>query len=535
MVDLHLLPEGTFPNAGTSRFLVSTIDLAPHTLPRRPGGYKRISADPYGLERGVANQEEDISQKAVQLGWPPVAKWYTENDTSAYKKKRVRFEDGSVGYRNIRPQFMAMLKDLADGVIDGVIVYDQDRLQRQPRDLEDLIDLCEQKKFPVVGISSSIDLLTSQGRMQARIIAAFNIKSSEDTSRRVARSAVADARRGTTVRGGPRRYGWDDDAETVRPSERDVILEIRDRLMHGESRGIIALDLQDRNVPTATGAKWTTATVNTIMRNPRLAGIRSYSGVFHGHRRPSINQWWERTVKVDGEYVLGAWEPIMTPDEWEALQHFLDGRRSRKASSTNGGHGRGNPKHLLTGIVVCGECGTRMVGRVMAGRAVYGCRPKDLGGCNSVSRNLVKVDALVLDLAIAALRKRAMSSKGRPLTAPSVEAMATEIMEIERRKTAVKEAWRAGRYSEKDYFEDVAAFNAQIEELRARQADQAAPVSVPTAKVTATELANPDTPVYRKRALLEGLFERIEIKKSSRGPHFTATDIVPRWRPELAQ
>ncbi|WP_078971341.1 recombinase family protein [Streptomyces chattanoogensis] len=33
-----------------------------------------------------------------------------------------------------------LLAGLAHGVIDGVIFYDLDRLVRQPRDLEDLID-----------------------------------------------------------------------------------------------------------------------------------------------------------------------------------------------------------------------------------------------------------------------------------------------------------------------------------------------------------------------------------------------------------
>lgn len=534
-MDLKLLPAGAIDNPGTSRFLLNTIDLLGARIPVRPAGYRRISSDPRGLERGIDAQAEDVEQKAKQLGWPAIVKWYTENDTSAFKKKRVRLADGSVGYRNIRPAFMEMLKDLASGEIDGVIVYDQDRLQRQPRDLEDLIDLCERLKFPVVGISSAIDLLTSQGRMQARIVAAFNLKSSEDTSRRVARMAVADAKRGTTVRGGPRRFGWYPDAETVNPEEKVIVLEIRDRIMRGESKSTIALDLQARGVPTVSGKEWTTTTVNTIMRNPRLAGIRAYSGVYHGEKRPSVNDWWERTVKIDGEYVIGSWETMMTPDEWEALQYALDGRREKYVgSNTNGGHGRGNPKHLLTGLVFCGVCGCKMVGRVMAGRTAYGCRPKDLGGCNSVSRNQGKVDNLILHTAIQALRKRNVNTKPAPTSSSLADAL-REIEEIEQRKAAVKAAWRAGRYADKDYFDDVAAFNAQLEVLHGRAATSGQ-IAMPTSpKALANELESVDTPTERKRALLAELFERIVINKSSRGPHFTPEDIVPVWRPSLAE
>ncbi|WP_079177082.1 recombinase family protein [Streptomyces sp. MUSC 14] len=49
--------------------------------------------------------------------------------------------DGSVDCVVVRPEFRRLLADLASGVIDGVIFYDLDSLVRQPRDLEDLIDL----------------------------------------------------------------------------------------------------------------------------------------------------------------------------------------------------------------------------------------------------------------------------------------------------------------------------------------------------------------------------------------------------------
>ena len=46
----------------------------------------------------------------------------------------------------IRPEWTAMLADLSSGARDGLIAFDLDRVARQPRDLEDLIDAVEQKK-----------------------------------------------------------------------------------------------------------------------------------------------------------------------------------------------------------------------------------------------------------------------------------------------------------------------------------------------------------------------------------------------------
>ncbi|MEU1628038.1 recombinase family protein [Streptomyces sp. NPDC020096] len=66
---------------------------------------------------------------------PTLSAWEGENGTSAFKKKAIR-SDGSVDWIVLRPDFRQLLADLAS----GVIFYALDRLVRQPRDLEDLID-----------------------------------------------------------------------------------------------------------------------------------------------------------------------------------------------------------------------------------------------------------------------------------------------------------------------------------------------------------------------------------------------------------
>ena len=100
--------------------------------PLRPGAYLRISFDRFGREKGVTRQLEDADWKRESLGLGPFAKVYKENDTGAYKKRKVTRPDGTVEWVVIRPEFRQMLKDLLDGVIDGIIFYDQDRLVRQP-------------------------------------------------------------------------------------------------------------------------------------------------------------------------------------------------------------------------------------------------------------------------------------------------------------------------------------------------------------------------------------------------------------------
>ncbi|MBY8883228.1 recombinase family protein [Streptomyces sp. PTM05] len=62
--------------------------------------------------------------------------------------------DGTIDWVVIHPKFRQLLADLAAGAIDGVTFYDLDRLMRQPRDLEDPIDIIKYVQRPAVGPTS---------------------------------------------------------------------------------------------------------------------------------------------------------------------------------------------------------------------------------------------------------------------------------------------------------------------------------------------------------------------------------------------
>ncbi|KUJ65565.1 hypothetical protein ACZ90_46490 [Streptomyces albus subsp. albus] len=188
------------PQARRGRTTLNLYDQLSVYLPRRPGAYLRISSDRFGLEAGVDRQLEDAEDTRGRLRWGPFTKVYRENDTSAFKKRKVVRSDGSIDWMVVRPQFRQLLADLASGVIDGVIFYDLDRLVRQPRDLEDLIDIVEYVQRPVLGATGSrMNLINDSDRHMARMMCVMALKSSEDTARRVARMRLATAQEGNDL------------------------------------------------------------------------------------------------------------------------------------------------------------------------------------------------------------------------------------------------------------------------------------------------------------------------------------------------
>jgi site-specific DNA recombinase len=95
----------------------------------------------------------------VLKGWQVVER-YVDDDVSAFNGR-------------VRPRYARMLDDLRERQIDGVLVYHLDRLHRQPKELEEFLEVC---KLAGVGdlatVTGRIDLGDQDGLFQARILGA---------------------------------------------------------------------------------------------------------------------------------------------------------------------------------------------------------------------------------------------------------------------------------------------------------------------------------------------------------------------------
>jgi len=371
-------------------------------------------------EKGITRQKEDITALAEKLGGE-VTEWYPENDTSAYKKRRVRLPNGRSVWRVYRPEFRRMLADYEDGKIDGIIFYDIDRLARQPRDLEDLIDLVEYYKRPVETVTGNIDLRTSNGRAMARVLVAMANKSSEDTARRVARARLQIAQDGNGSRftGSRRRFGYREDG-SLNQAESALIRDAAKRFMAGESWSGLVKHFGASGIAPVYAHVWSMVSIRQILLSPSIAGIAVYNGALREEnktgRPKNLYSNPEAVALKDtaGRYVMGNWKPVLTVDEWKALVAESEGRKKGQVFSA-----KGTRKYLLTGLLRCGRiredgtvCNRSLAGfarHYESGRIVYTyrCPHKAQGGCGGIERSMPKLDMLIEDLLFAHLAENA--------------------------------------------------------------------------------------------------------------------------------
>jgi site-specific DNA recombinase len=327
----------------------------------RVGVYCRLSQDD-GTKESVKRQEEDCRSYAALHGWE-VADVYVDRDRSAFSGVE-------------RPEFERLLADLESADLAGVVVWKLDRLVRRPRDFERVWSILEPRGGILASATEPFDTSSDFGPFVARMLVGLGEMESKTISRRVKRAKLQARVQGKPHHGGHRGFGHERDG-SVRESEAALIIAAARRILDGTGVTTIAREWAAQGVKTPAGKAWAPQHLRRLLMQSRLAGAREHT---------------------DGAWTTtGAIAPILDEPTVRQLRGVLSDPRRR----TN--HGRVSDA-LLTGLVVCAECGATMTTGKVRDRRMYACRTRpDRPGCGRVSVSMRLADQHVAALVLAAL------------------------------------------------------------------------------------------------------------------------------------
>ena len=430
-----------------------------------------------------------------------------ENKTSASKRQPYKLPDGTTGYRVIRPKFEQILTDLRRGEANALAVPDIDRMTRDPRTLEEVIDLVEYYGILVVSRTGNIDLTTDAGIASARSEVSQRNAESRNTSRRVTNGMRHLAQDGRVSGGRYRPFGWRKDRTHINKREAKHIRDQLDRIIAGKVSPItIAKEWQQRGIPTVSGKSWRDQTVRDMFLNPRLCGWKTYHG--------------EIVRDENGDPVIGRWEAIITPEQHAGIVAVW-GKTGKPGTRLNG-RGRGNrTKYLLSPFVRCGKCNAKMNGHVQRHRSGkvyvrYQCPPKGQGGCGGVSRDAQKVDEYIRALVIADQKRINAYAPASDKPWPKEE----ELRAARRRIKELTNQWKKGGISGGRYFpllEELEAEEKELERERDKYAAQRQEQRNMIADL-ASEWDNPTFSIEQKQQAVSKSLVAIIIKPAGRRP-----------------
>lgn len=299
--------------------------------------YARLSRAASGETVKVDDQEE-MGREAVERRGGRLGRVFKDPSASAWKPTVVR------------PQWEALMARLESGASDGVWVYDLTRFSRKIIEGERLVELAG-RGIRVWSQAGEYDLATADGRGHFRESMVAATRESDKISERVKRGNLRRVRRGRAT-GGPRGFaipGWapvgpdwargdarDRVPEAQVAAERALVRECYDRLFAGETVTALVKDFLTRpGCPTTTQGKlWDQTALKVMLTRASVAGLIEYDEELIAER-------------------VGV-EPIVTREELLRLRAMFDARRR--------GRPPGLGEYLLSGVMVCAECGISMNG-----------------------------------------------------------------------------------------------------------------------------------------------------------------------------
>ena len=332
----------------------------------RPGIYARYSSSNQRAASIEDQLRDDLALGArLGCGEPLI---YTDSEIS--------------GERRDRPGYVRLLRDAQAGAFDILIVWDLKRLSRA----EDLPQVLARFRFWGVRVVTCDGFDSEQEGADIRgwVDGMIGNKYLRDLAKATHRGLTGRAMEGASAGGLP--YGYivtTTGNRAINPDQAAIVCRIYDQYIAGKSARAIAASLNADNVPAPRGTTWAASAIRPdykrgigILANPIYMGEQIWNRS-HWIKHPETGLR-IRQERPRDEWIIRRHPELAIIDRqtWEAAKLRAEGNSIRMPAMM------GRPaKHLLSGILRCGECGGPFVS---VDRYRYGCaRAKESGVCKS--------------------------------------------------------------------------------------------------------------------------------------------------------
>lgn len=261
-------------------------------------------------------------------------------DAMGYTVAKIYTDPGFTGSNLDRPAIQQLISDIKCSSFDIVLVYKLDRLSRSQKDTLYLIeDVFLKNDVSFISMSENFDTASPFGRAMIGILSVFAQLEREQIKERMTMGRIGAAKLGRW-RGGsgvPLGYDYtagDEGVLKVNSYEAAQVKELFRLWIDGVPSNEICIRLRNKGYTNKYGAWNYAGSIPEIVTNPIYIGMQRYAG----------------------EIYPGLHEAIISEEMFKEAEIELDRRR---ATMTENQRQAWRGKHLLSGLLFCGECGAR--------------------------------------------------------------------------------------------------------------------------------------------------------------------------------
>lgn len=309
----------------------------------RVAAYCRVSTQ---LEKQESSYEAQVKYYSDKIAANP--KWncvgiYSDQGKSATSTK-------------LRDSFNDMLTDCYDGKIDMILTKSISRFARNTVDFLRIIRELKKRQIRIVFEKEKIDTMSGTGELLITILSSQAQEESRNLSENTHWGIVRKFEQGIVQVNHTKFMGYTKDSDgklIVVPEEADVVRKIFDLYLQGLGVSRIAKALEEQGIKTVTkNDKWHRSTIHKMLRCEKYMGDAMLQKTY------TVDFLSKKRVLNDGiakrYYIKNNHEPIISREQYYQVQEELK-RRNNEAAKGN----RYSLKYPLSGLIICGECGSR--------------------------------------------------------------------------------------------------------------------------------------------------------------------------------
>jgi site-specific DNA recombinase len=456
----------------------------------RAATYSRFSSDRQ-REASIDDQDRKTGQRIDAESWQLVS----------------RFSDAAIsGDTHERPGYQSMLRAAEAREFDVLVMDELSRIGRDGVERESVMRRLEFRGIRIVTLTDGYD---SKLKARKTLRAIHNLKDELDLDHlreRTHRGLTGQALKAYSA--GGKAYGYRPVPvhdlsrvdvhgaaavlgyrREVHPEQAAIVREIFQRVDEGETLLAIASDLNARGIPSPGATwnrktrrgdgRWLVSAVHAMLRNELYIG-RYIWNRSEWIRDPDTRRR-VRRIRPEAQWVVNELPELAIIDRavWDRVQQGFNARaQAFRPGKTRRG---GKAKFLLSGILECAVCGSKLIATGSTSRNFYRCGTNHHGGEHACANDRTVRRDLAEDLIIEPVRDEVLGPEAVEYVvrqmrrlwideqhavvtdrAPEVARLDSEIQELERLvRAGVLSSAIAGAALEKAHKQRAAALRAQ--------------------------------------------------------------------------
>jgi len=278
-----------------------------------------------------------------------------------------RFSEAYSGLTLERPKLNELRELIRNQHIDVLVIYCLDRLSRNATHGVILRDELDKYRIVFESVTEDIDK-TPLGEAITYLRGTFSQIEAEKIRERTMRGKRAYLTKGKMPQGtgiGIYGFNWDKENKRRIPLDYEVKVVQKAFTMYDEGIGFfnIAKSLNEHKIPTKSGSKWNPFTIRRMLTNTSYIGL-TYFGKNSGSKKTKLVS----RDKKDWKLLPDVTPPIVSEELFYRVQDKMGRSREIHAALPH-------REYLLTGYIVCAECGSPVVGACLSRKhRYYHCR-----------------------------------------------------------------------------------------------------------------------------------------------------------------